>query len=454
VRSPKIRADWDTIKASYWFRPSLYVIASVCIAVALLQVDHVVALPRRSSSVWWFYTGTEQDAAVLLETIATAIMTVAGVTFSMTIAALTMASQTYGPRLLRGFMRDAGDQTVFGIFLGTFAYCIVVLRSLHNAKEVPILAVFFATLLALASVAALIFYIHHVTRSMEPESVIDSVGHDLDVCIDGLYPERSAAEHKGSDGRTEPDIAGIRDRGERIKSDAGGYVHVVDTNALVRLATRHDLTLLVTRQPGYYVVHEDTLAIGAPASRLTDEVRREVCRAFMLADRRNLVQDPEYGVNQLAEIVVHALSPGINNPFTAALGVDRFSQSLARLAMRDIPSPFRYDNGGALRVIAYPVTFVHLVEQGFGPIRHFASTSAVVYRRLIAAIASVAQHAFRDEDRACLRRELVRILDTAQANIKLAEDFESIRDEAHVAFAVIDAGENPPASVLTSTKER
>lgn len=454
MHNPKVSAAWNTVKASYWFRPSLYVIIAIGIAAGLLQIDHTVALPRRTSSVWWFYTGSEQDAAILLETIATSVMTVAGVTFSLSIAALTMASQTYGPRLLRGFMRDAGDQTVFGTFLGTFAYCIVVLRSLHNAKEVPVLAVFFSTLLALASVVALIFYIHHLTRSMEPESVIDAVGGDLDRCIEHLYPEHATAEHTGGDVRVEPDIGAIRDGGERLKSFGSGYVHVIDTNALVRLAAAHDLTILVTKQPGYYVVPEDTLAIVAPKSRVTGDLRRKLCKAFMLAPRRNMMQDPEFGVNQMAEVVVHALSPGINNPFTAAIGVDRLAQSLSRLAMRELPSPYRHDHTGALRVIAYPATFVHLADQGFGPIRHYAARSVVVYRRLIAGVAAIAQHAFREEDRTCLRRELVRILDSAQANLSIVSDFENVRDEAHKAFAVLDAGENPPPQVLTSMKER
>lgn len=454
MRNPKIRADWDTIKASYWFRPTLYVLLAIGIAVALLEVDHVVALPQRTSSVWWFYTGSEQDAGILLETIATSIMTVAGVTFSMSIAALTMASQTYGPRLLRGFMRDAGDQTVFGTFLATFAYCIVVLRSLHSTREVPILAVFFATLLALASVAALIFYIHHLTRSMEPESVIDSVGRELDSCIEHLYPEHETAQHGGAGDGAAPDLDAIRENGERVKCAPSGYVRVIDTNALVRIAAHRDLVVLVTKQPGYYAAPQDTLAIASPASHLNDDAREELRHAFMLASQRNMMQDAEYGVNQMAEIVAHALSPGINNPFTASLGVDRLSQSFSRLAMRDLPSPYRRDAAGNVRVIAYPATFTHLLEQGFGSVRNHIGASAVVFRRLIAAIAAISQHAFRREDRTCLRQELVRILDTAQANLKITADWESIRDEARVAFAVLDAGENPPPAVITSTKER
>lgn len=454
MRNPKFRAAWDTIKASYWFRPTLYVIGAIGIAVALLQVDHVVALPRRTSSVWWFYTGSEQDAGMLLETIATAIMTVAGVTFSMSIAALTMASQTYGPRLLRGFMRDAGDQTVFGIFLGTFAYCIVVLRSLHSVHEVPILAVFFATLLALASVGAFIFYIHHLTRSMEPEAVIDSVGVDLDHCIQTLYPAHGQAPHESGEAHDDPDIEKIRDAGERVKSDGGGYVRVIDTGALVRIASQYDLVVLATKQPGYYVVPEDTLAIVAPAWKLNDDIRRQLRKAFVLSMRRNMMQDPEYGVNQMAEIIVHALSPAINNAFTAALGIDRFSQSFTRLAMRELPSPYRYDGASKLRLIAYPASFAHLIEQGFGPVRHYANRSTVVYRRLITAVAAIAQHVRREEDRTCLRRELVRILDAAQANITVDADWQSIRDEGHVAFGVLDAAENPPPTVITSMKER
>ena len=450
----KAANQWQTVKASYWFRPSLYVLGGIALALALLEIGHLAPLPRRSSEVWWFYTGSEQDAAQLLGTIAMSILTVAGVTFSMSVAALSMASQTYGPRVLRSFMRDAGDQTVFGIFLGTFAYAIVVQRSLHSPREVPILAVFGATVLALVSVGALIFYIHHITRSMEPESLINAVAADLDRCIDDLYPEHTGRAETRENGKAPPDIETIRDTGARLKSDRCGYVQVVEADTIMRLAVEHDVTVLILKQPGYYSVMEGSLAIVAPKERLTRSLEQQLRETFALAGERNMMQDPEYGINQTAEVIVHALSPGINNPFTAAIGIDRLSASLAKLAAREIPSPFRYDDGGRLRIIAYPVSFTHLLKAAFGPVRRSARSAEVVYKRLVTAIAEIAQHAYREEDRAELSRELNAVLAGARRNLELDADWDGVRERGEAAFEVLEAGVNPPPSVITSMKER
>ena len=182
----RLRAAWETIRTTYWAVPSVMALTALALSVGMIQLDRTLT-PKLLGTLSWVYTGGPEGARAVLSTIAGSMITVAGVTFSITIVALTLASQQFGPRLLRSFLRDLGNQIVLGTFVSTFVYCLLVLRTVRgndDAQFVPHLAVTLGVVLAMLSLGVLIFFIHHVSTSIQASQIIASVAADLEASID------------------------------------------------------------------------------------------------------------------------------------------------------------------------------------------------------------------------------------------------------------------------------
>ncbi len=433
---------WDILHSSFWFLPLLMVGGAIALAVATVAVDEA-ATDEWLQALGWAYTGGAEGASSVLGAIAGSMITIAGVVFSMTLVALSLASSQLGPRLLRNYMRDTTTQMVLGTFVSTFVYCLLVLRTIRRADEiafVPHLSVNIGVLLALASVAVLIYFIHHVSMSMQADHVVARVGQDLAAEIDRLFPEPIG------EGR---DLAGIQsadtgipeafDREARpVLAGGDGYLQHIDANALMALATQADVLLRLERRPGQYVVSGRPLVMVWPGERVNAQLAAQVNDAFALGDQRTSAQDVEHAIHQLVEIAVRALSPGINDPFTAVVCVDRLGSALSRLAQRKMPSPYRSDEQQRLRVLAAPVTFPEIVDAAFNQIRQYARPSAAVTIRLLETIALVAEAVHRSADRAALRRHAQMIVRGAREGLPEAEDRRVVEDRFAIAIRALE----------------
>lgn len=380
----------------------------------------------------WTFTGGAEGASSLLGTIAGSMITIAGVVFSMTLVALSLTSSQLGPRLLRNFMRDTRTQAVLGTFVATFLYCLLVLRTIRRADEiafVPHLSVTLGVLLAVVSVGVLIYFIHHVSVSIQANEVVARVGTELIEGIDSLFPERIG---RGAPRvPTEPPDAGFFDRvgGEArpVGSAGDGYLQFVDGDALMALAMQEDVIIRLERRPGHYVVAARPLVSVWPGNRVGDQLMDQVNSAFALGNERTPGQDIEFAVNQLVEIAIRALSPGVNDPFTAMTCVDHLGSALCRLAQRNVPSPYRYDTQDQLRVITPVFTFPDVTDAAFNQIRQYGRSSAAVTIRLLETIAEVAGSVRRPEDRAALSRHAKMIARGARDGLLEDEDRHEVQ---------------------------
>jgi uncharacterized membrane protein len=364
------------------------------------------------------------------------MITLAGVVFSMTLVALSLASSQLGPRLLRNFMRDTTTQVVLGTFVSTFLYCLLVLRTIRRAEEsafVPHLSVTLGVLFAVVSVGVLIYFIHHVSVSIQVNEIVARVGGELIKGIDRLFPEQIG---RGAPqiAKEPPDVDFLEafDREARpVGSGSDGYVQFIDTEALMALATQEDVVIRLERLPGHYVVADCALVLVWPGNRVVDQLRDRVNSAFGLGNQRSAGQDVEFAVNQLVEVAVRALSPGLNDPFTAITCVDHLGSALCRLATRDQPSPYRYDKQDQLRVIARIATFPVITDAAFNQIRQYGRSSAAVMIRLLETIAVVAGFAHRPADRAALLRHAEMIVRGARDGLPEAEDRRMVEECYH-----------------------
>lgn len=419
----------DGLKHSFWFVPALLTGAGALLSVAMLLVDQR-ANPEFDQR-WWLFGGGPDAASDVLTTIATSAATVAGVAFSITIVALTLAASQYGPRLLRVFMGDLGSQVVLGTLLGTFIYSLLVLRTVRYGPDefVPHLSVIVAVLLAMASVTAFVYFIHHIAVMMHSNSVIYAVGRDLEHASRHIFPgtagrapERERGEEPRLPERFDEEAVAIRSDGERY-----GYVQSIEARALLQAASEGDYVLRLAVRPGHYAIQGQVLAHAWPAERARGEdVRARVRRAFILSGHRTPEQDVEFAIERLVEIAVRALSPSVNDPFTAIQCIDRLTAGLRSLAGHPPTSPYRLDEHGALRLVAYPQRLADLIDAGFNQIRQAATAYASVSIALLERLSSLLEHIDEPEAREAILRQAAIIRRSAHSNLGAEEDVAAI----------------------------
>ncbi|GAB4094484.1 DUF2254 domain-containing protein [Flaviaesturariibacter terrae] len=426
ARPARLRKLWDTLRASYWFVPSLMM---ACAAVLWLGTSWLDRLLTASGSLptHWLYHDDRASVRSLLLTIAASTVGIVGVVFSIMMVPLTIAASQFGPRLLRNFLRDTGTQMTLGTFTATFIFSMLVILQLREeaTKPLPQVSVTVGLLLGVTSFAILIFFINHVAVSVQASVVVERVSNDLQLTIDRELPHvltgGAVPEHEGAISEEPPSLT-LPPR--RVLATASGYVQVRDDEALLLLACKHDSVLQLLRQPGDFVTAGTAIASVWPGGAVSSAVEKSINAAFILGAQRTLVQDLTFGINELVEVALRALSPAINDPFTAMTCLDWLGTALCRTCGRSFPPARRYDEQGQLRLITSPITFGGLADAAFIQIRDYGRSSIMVLLRMLDCIATVAQCARSAEQRAALLRHARLVEQSAQTGLPDAADRE------------------------------
>lgn len=386
----RIRGLWLRLQSSLWFVPGLEVLVCMALALVLIELDSRADLDLAERFPRLFGAGTDGSRA-MLSAIATSVITVAGVVFSITIVVLSQASSQYSPRVLRNFMRDRPTQVVLGAFVGIFAYALMVLRTVRAEGDdlagfMPSFAVLGGLVLALLGVAMLIYFIHHVVASIQASAIAQRIADDTQAAIDRLFPEPLGQQAS----RNAPDALPPASQWQCVAARRSGYLVSVQEDALMDFARRHRCVVWLEPPVGGFVIEGRPLLRTLRAPPLQED-DHEALHALLRIDRqRDVHQDAPYGLQQLVDVGLKALSPSMNDPTTACECIDRLGALLVRLAGRHIPSPYRSD-GDALRVIAPSTPFEPLVTLVFDPLAASAGGNAAVIERLQDALQRVGE---------------------------------------------------------------
>lgn len=382
------------MRTNFWFLPSAMAAGAIALSFALIQVDVWLGadVVRR---VGWLYTFGPEGARAILSAVASSMITVAGLTFSITMLTLQLASSQFGPRLLRNFMRDRGNQIVLGTFIATFAYCLLVLRTVRGTDDssfVPHIAVAFGVLLAITSLAVLIYFIHHIAVSIRIETLLAQVASETREVIDHLYPKTDRDDPP----RHEPVAEYIVPRdfeanARTVLADSSGYIQRADVEALIKLAAENDLLVRIEARPGHFVSEQDPLLTAYPHARISDEISGSLRGTLVIGQERTPTQDLEFSIRRIVEVAQRALSPGINDPTTAIYCLDRLGEVLGRLATRDIPSPMRVDSDGHLRVMTDVAVLSELACSAFAAIARYGIADADVIGHMLTIMAGLSR---------------------------------------------------------------
>ncbi len=328
-----------------------------------------------------------QVAQVMLSTIAGSIMTVVSIVFAILLMTLTLASMQFSPRILVSFVRDRVTQWTLGVFLGTFLYCMAALPAARSLPHpfAPVATVTGALLLALASVMGLIYFIHHISRAVSVNHIVDRIARETEGVIDEIMPHARGLVARREDMAFEPEATEFP-----VLNDQSGYTCFIDGDRLLKLAKAHKLRIRVLRPIGHFTPERAPLFTVSRKSRLTEELNREIRSAFVIGPMRTMQQDVEFGVLQIVDIALKAISPAINDPSTAINCIDQLTRILIRWASRASPATLISDPPYVVRVVLPWIDFDHLLDTAFEQIHHYSVSDVAVSLRLLRALNDLA----------------------------------------------------------------
>jgi uncharacterized membrane protein len=425
-----MRGLWINLKSSLWFVPALSVLVSAGLAVALVELDAELGLKFTRVSPQFFGLGADGSRSILA-TIAQSVITIAGVSFSITIVALSLAANQYTPRVLRNFMRDRGNQTVLGGLVGIFTYCIIVLRTIQGGDDsfVPPISVILALGFSIVAIGLFIYFVHHVASSIQASSIISSIAVETEAVIRQLSPEEPRQAEQNLSLPRQP-------LAHAIKSPKSGYLQTIEVETLSRLAEQEDVRLEIVVPVGEFVLRNTTLLKGGWSNKPDANTVARVQRCFNIEPFRTIEQDPAFGMRQIVDIAVKALSPGINDPTTAITCLEYLGSILNTLMERPMPSPCSHLPGNL--TIRTP-SFEFFADLAFEEIRQNCQKQPAVYRAMFRAISkTVGERVVTLDQRMALKKHAQLILQTAERTLLLQDDISALQTQARELLQTLD----------------
>ncbi len=405
----RVRSAAYALRGGFLVRPLFIAIAlGLCGAVLSSIEESVPAMSAWVPSTLFPSHEDAQVAQAILSVIATSIMTVVSIVFAILLMTLTLASMQFSPRILISFVRDRGTQWTLGIFLGTFAYCLAALPAARSIPHpfAPVLTVLGAMLLALISVGWLLFFIHHISHAISVNHIVDRIARETEEVIDALMPHPLTNRHRP---RTAPTVP--QELEFPILNEVSGYIRFIDTSRLLAFARMHHLRVRVTRRVGHFVPAGVPLLMVSRRTRLDRNHAVELTGAFDLGPMRTLQQDVEFGVIQIVDIALRAISPAVNDPSTAISCIDQLTRILIRWVDRDPPESLLFGPPHVLRVVLPWIDLDGLLDTTVEQIRAYAVTDAAVSLRLLRLLQDVAVTVDNQSLRRCLAERGTRIVE-------------------------------------------
>lgn len=418
----RLRQLWQPLRESLWFVPMLMVLASLGLAYGLVRFDQATSLngTRRLPLLFGI---DASGAGGMLTAIAGSMLTVAALTFSLLLAAISQVSNQYSPRALRNFMRDPVNQLTMGYFVSVFTFGLLVqgtIRSGRVDKFVPTTAVLAGLLLALGGVGALIYFIHHVAESLQTGTLLRRIMVETEAEIRQLFPYNFGQELSAEAQVAAEAFVASTAGWFAVPSVVAGYLQYIDREGLIKWASRHRAVLRFNCYIGDFVgAGEALFSVRADMQRAAPACAdwpADLVRYVSIGRHRNPEQDVAFGIQQLVDTALKALSAAVNDTTTAIMAIDYLGEVTSRLAHREFPGALRSD-GQHLRVLVRVYSFEDYVRLAFDLVRQNARGNPAVLRRLLRALALVASQVSIPARLPVLREQVQLLLATAHDSL-------------------------------------
>ena len=433
---------WQDLQSSYYFIPGLMGLGSIILAYVTIYFDEAYGL--KVSEFGFFLSNKADGARTILATIAGSMMGVAATTFSITMVAVTSAAGQYGPRLIGNFMRDRGNQITLGTFTSTFIYCLLILRVARTgdsagtenavAEFVPNISLLTAMGLTLMSVGVLIYFIHHVPETLNVGNITAGVGRRLRKDIEAIYPEDLGQQNQDEDVDQK---AFTIEHAYEVSAEAEGYIQTVNENALMRAAKDCDAVVKVEYRPGDFTTRGDILLRVWMDDEWTEQTAQRFRKTFAMGQDRTAHQNILFLADELVEILARALSPGVNDPFTAINCINWFHSAMKAFLRGEVPSAYRRDDDGALRVIAHPIDFERFASVICDQSRAYIAADRNTTLKMMSVLTELAAKTEILEVQSILKKHLEDLRDAALQSQRSEPDKKDIEHRFTHALAMI-----------------
>ena len=419
----------EKLNASFWFVPILMLLITIGSAVGFIYFDSRIQLSH-DGVLRYLLPASVDSARSILTIIAGAMMGVAGTVFSITLVVLTLASSQLGSRLVRNFMYDKLNQVVLGTYVSSFVFCLIILSSLKDNDSfnfVPAISVLAALALAIAGIVLLIIFIHHVSMSIQSDKVISDISEAMSKSIRKLFPKEIG--HAGE--KQTPNIEALQKKytlNTEVKYKRSGYLQSIDGQGLMNNALDMDGIIILHHRPGDFLVQDMVLCEVLCNEEYDKEVYEKIQNDFLIGKVRTPLQDAEFSIHQMVEIAARALSPGVNDPYTAIACIDNLTSVMCYLTGVEFPSPYRYDKQDILRVIAGSYTFSGMLNAAFNQIRQYAERTPSVMIRLMEAMNTLSTFARNKNQQELIFQHAEMIMNAAEKTFSEKSDLEDIKE--------------------------
>lgn len=426
----KLLFHWGELKSTFWFVPALFVLFSIVLSVVLVYIDGIVELSQDGLGRL-FFVNSANSARSILSTISGAMMGVAGTVFSITLVVLTLASSQFGPRLIKNFMYVRLNQIVLGAYISTYLYCLFVLSAVKfNADYtfIPSISILVAILISAINIILLIIFIHRIAVSIQADKVISDISSFIAVQVKTLFPEKMGEE---SDRSEVIDVDALKKSYNfqfSIKSSENGYLQYIDSEMLMEIIVKNDSFFELHHRSGSHLVKGLELGVFYTNEDDEESITARMLNQFVVGKTKTAQQDIEFSISQMVEIAARALSPGVNDPFTAITCVDNLTATLVYLVGAKFPSNFRFDEDNKLRVIVDGVDFEGVLDAAFNQIRQFSEGSTAVMIRLMEALITIYGFAKKEEHKTAILKHAEMVLNLGERTIAEKNDLMDLRN--------------------------
>ncbi len=439
----------EALRTNLWLVPTVEILLAAALFAGTYALDRAayngtLHLPS------FVISGSPDAARQILTAIAAAVITVVTLVFSITIVTLTLASTQFGPRMLRNFIRDWITQFTLGSFVATFVYAILALVSIgpsSHGEFVPHLSVTVTMVLVVLDVAVLVLFIDHIAKSIQLPQVIASIARDLSRAIDAEVAPRTVAKAGPSLGEM---LVRLDEDSGVVRAPSSGYLQYVSLRTLIDISARSNAVIRLLYRPGHFVVEGQPLADVWPAAAAPG-VARALGGAHATGPHRTLTQDLSFAVDQLVEIAIRALSPAVNDTFTALACIDWLGDGLCKLATAWHPATVHRDAAGHVRVISVTVGFRRLVERSHDKIRQASRAMPAVMIRQLEGLGKVMAYTTTSEQRDVLLEQAAMILRASEESVPEEADRIDVRRSYDTVLAAVSSTTMAPSQTNEDT---
>ena len=424
----KLLFFWKELLATFWFVPVIIIGLAILLSVSLVSLDNIVNITQEGW-IRFFLVNSSDSARSILSTISGAMIGVAGTVFSITLVALTLASSQFGPRLIKNFMYVRLNQVVLGSYIATYLYCLLILNAIKDGNGytfIPSISILFAILVAVVNIILLIVFIHQIAVSIQADKVISDISDLISKQVETLFPEKMGDELKEKKDFDEDKVVSEYQKSISIKSTKSGYLQYIDSEALLLLVENNDSLLKLKHRPGSFLVKGGEIGVVFSNKDWQEESIDELLSQFVFGKTKTSQQDLEFSIHQMVEIAARALSPGVNDPYTAIACIDNLTATLCYLAQAKFPSKYRVDEDGKLRIIADVLDFEGVLDAAFNQIRQFSTGSTAVIIRLVEALVTIQNFTRREGHKKAIINHVEMVLRLGKETIREKNDLDDL----------------------------